>query len=264
MLDETLAAPTADLAPRDAPVDGALRPRPAAMKSLVLFVGAACRPASAQSEVLAREGMRCLWLPSPERAIEASNAARFDALVLDADALAGRAGDTLARMHDAARCPIVMLADHGDEVDEIVALELGADAFLRRPVAPRRLRAHLAALMRLQRSATPAPDPARPSPTDDAPDHWQLDRVANRLQRGDMVVELSDVQSALLQCLLEAHGRIVPRERLAAALPFGRPVLARSVDVYIHRLRARLRDAGVQAWLIEAIRSRGYVLQRAD
>jgi DNA-binding response OmpR family regulator len=73
-------------------------------------------------------------------------------------------------------------------------------------------------------------------------------------------VVLTEVQSALLQCLIEAQGLIVPRARLAAALPNRHEIGARSVDVYIHRLRQRLRGEGVEAFAIQAVRGRGYRL----
>jgi DNA-binding response OmpR family regulator len=253
MLDESTATPTVDFAAARG-VHGA--PRRAAA-SLVLFIGAECRPSAADAEMLAREGMRSLWLPGIDQALQSARMAHFDALVLDAATLSGRDGATLARLRDALRCPLVLLAERGDEIDEILALELGADAWLLRPVAPRRLRAHLAVLMRLRQRASPQHEAAAPEP---ALTGWALDRVGNRLVSESASVALTDVQSALLQCLQQAQGRIVPRERLAAALPLGQAVHARSVDVYIHRLRKRLADAGVLALQIEAVRGRGYVL----
>jgi DNA-binding response OmpR family regulator len=242
----------------DAVAHAATSSRPAAA-SLVLFVGAACRPGSPETQTLAREGMRSLWLPGIDQALQAARMARFDALVLDASALDGRDGATLARLREALMCPLVLLAERGDEIDEILALELGADAWLLRPVAPRRLRAHLAVLMRLrQRSRRAAADEAvAPEPLAAG---WTLDRVNNRLQREHESVSLTEAQAALLQCLQEAQGRIVPREALLAALTLGQAAQTRSVDVYLHRLRKRLIEAGVLELQIEAIRGRGYVL----
>jgi DNA-binding response OmpR family regulator len=180
--------------------------------------------------------------------------------------LEGRDGATLARLREAHRCLVIVLAERGDEVDEIVALELGADAFLRRPLSPRRLRAHLAVLMRLQSQAA-VPTPAMPARWNVGPDggplqpSWQLDRIGNRLLRGKHEIALTELQSALLQCLLEAHGRIVTRDRLMAALPLGKAVNPRSMDVYLYRLRRRLLAAGVADWQIEGVRGRGYVLR---
>lgn len=215
--------------------------------------------------MLAHEGMRSLWLPTLAQAARAAQLARFDALVLDAAALESRSGAALAGLRRAMQCPLVVLADGGDEIDEIVALELGADAYLQRPVAPRRLRAHLAALLRLTRLPR-LPDLPQPgADPDDIEDDgtWHLDRIGNRLVKGTTCVPLTDVQCALLQCVMTAQGRIVPRERLRAALPQGQAVHARSIDVYVHRLRRRLRDAGVFDLTIEAVRGRGYTLAAA-
>ncbi len=256
MLDETRTAATADPAAAAWRVTAA--PRPTA--ALVLFVGAACRPSPVVCESLAHEGMRSLWLGGPEQAALAARAAQFDAVVVDASSLPTRGGAALAQLRAAVGCPVVMLAERGDEIDEILALELGADAYLQRPLSPRRLRAHLSVLIRWRRPAVAQQKPTHAiDPIDDR--RWQVDRIGNRLVRGSVSVALTEVQSAFLQCLFEAEGRIVPRARLTAALPNGHAVHARSIDVYVHRLRKRLHDSVVFDLSIEAVRGRGYVLR---
>jgi DNA-binding response OmpR family regulator len=236
--------------------------RPAA-DTLVLFVGAGCRPAAPEFSTLGRDGVRCVWSADLAQALRMARLARFDALVVDAVALAAREGWALAHARAAFGCPLLVVAERGDEVDEIVALELGADAFLARPLAPRRLRAHLAALWRLRGAgAVPQPEPTPPAPPT-LVGGWWLDRVGNRLVSDDGSVAVTELQAALLQCLLAAAGRAVPRAQLRAALPLGRCVGARSVDVYMHRLRKRLADAGVRELVVVCVRGRGYLL-RAD
>jgi DNA-binding response OmpR family regulator len=233
--------------------------RSAPPASLVLFVGTP--PASKVCETLADDGMRSLWLAGPAQALRAAALARFDALVIDAAALGSRAASWLAELHAELRCPLLVVAEHADEVDEIMALELGADAFLARPLGARRLRAHLAGLIRLRRPTDVAAEDGHRRIAAGDSDGWQLDRVANRLWIDGRAIALTEVQSSLLQCLIEARGRIVPRSRLAAALPHGSGLCARSVDVYIHRLRTRLRSEKPDARLaIEAVRGRGYAL----
>ena len=256
MLDDTHFATTAD--PAATPWRaGAIAP-PRQMAALVLFVGAACRPSPAVCESLAHEGMRCLWLGGREQAAQAARSAQFDAVVVDASSLPERGGAALAQLRAAVRCPVVMLAERGEEIDEILALELGADVYLQRPVAPRRLRAHLSVLIRRRQPAIIEHSPVDLPEAGDG--RWHVDRIGNRLVRDGVSVALTEVQSAFLQCLFEAEGRIVPRSRLVAALPNGHPVHARSIDVYVHRLRKRLHGAGVFDLLIEAIRGRGYAL----
>src|SRR5688572_12685169 len=90
---------------------------------LVLFAGLGNQPDREVSDLLARAGMRGVWLGTPARAMAAGAHARFDAAVLAIDepmSMAARHFDTWRR---ALRCPLLVLADRDDEVDEIIALE---------------------------------------------------------------------------------------------------------------------------------------------
>jgi len=244
---------------------------------LLLFVGAAARPEASLASLLAREGLRCLSLPGAEQAVRAAALARFDAVLIDASLVDGRAIDALASSHG---CPIVVLADEADEIDEIVALELGADLYLVRPLAPRRLRAHVRALLRRRAAAgsaagtplgspigSPAGTPARSPTGATAPaaaslqaGGWTLEPARLRLVRGARNVRLTHAQAAMLRSLMTAAGDIVSAEDLHAALPRHERLQVRSLRVHVHRLRQRLRDEGVDELQIEAVRGSGYAL----
>jgi two-component system, OmpR family, response regulator len=230
--------------------------RSAAPATLVLFVGPDLQPSRATSDILVREGMRSLSVAGLAPALRAAGLARFDAAVIGAVALGGRGVVALGELHAALRCPLIVLTKVADEIDEILALEFGASAYLIEPVAPRRLRAHLAAAMR--RGTPSALEVGGKAAT--AETGWQLDRVCNELRRGAKRATLTDVQATLLQCLMEARGLIVPRAQLAAALPNQRQLATRSIDVYVHRLRQRLGEEGVDDMRIKAVRGRGYQL----
>lgn len=121
----------------------------------VLFV-APEPPAAALTAALAQAQFEGLWsnrLDSTRLALH-----EFAAVVIDGAAADG----TLPARHVAQwrgrlRCALLVLADHADPIDEIVALELGADAYLVKPVSARRLCAHLAAVRRCRNVAPPAP-----------------------------------------------------------------------------------------------------------
>lgn len=241
---------------------------------LVLMVGAALRVDGELSQQLAREGVRCLWLRSTTEALEAARLARFDAVVLDAALHDAHAVPTLSDLKQRLGCPIVVVADYADEVDEIVALEMGADAYLVRPLAPRRLRAHLMALMR---SAPPphasvlagakpiAPAAGRAAPVRECSfNGWSLDMNTGRLTGRGRQVELTVVQCVLMQHLMDAAGRVVSSSQLTAALPGGDQLDAHSVYVYITRLRRRLAEAGVHELCVEAVRGRGFALRTVN
>lgn len=236
--------------------------RAPAAHSLVLFVGFGEGAPPDFGDGLARAGIRGLWLAQVTQALAAAAHARFDAVVIRLDESVALAARQLGAWRQVLGCPILLLAELEDEVDEIIALEMGADGLLAQPVSWRRLRAHL--LMLLRRAGAPAgPGPApvgaEPLPAAAAAG-WQLDRVHNRLLRGDRRVALTDVQAALLQVLMDDLGRVVPRARLLAAVSHRRALRPRSVDVYVGRLRLRLAEARVDDLQLEGVRGRGYRL----
>jgi DNA-binding response OmpR family regulator len=252
-LPTAAAIPTPAFAHRAPPRPGgsaAVTQARRAAASLVLFVGETLRPGPALAAMLAREGMRSLWLAGPDQAVQAARLAHFDAVLLEGGTVEGSGAAAIALVREALACPLVVVADHADEIDEIVALELGADLFLARPLADRRLRAHLAALLRRQ----PAP------PAQAAVPQWQLDFGSGRLACGERQVALTEVQSRLLQRLMQSRGHLVERAELVAALPQGTRLHERSLDVYVHRLRRRLKSQAVQGLAIEVVRGRGWVL----
>lgn len=237
----------------DAPPDAA---GPGLPHSLVLFAGFGLRPERELLDGLAQVGVRGLWLGAAAQALGAASFARFDAVVLKVRGPMADAARSFEGWRRTLGCPLLVVAEAGDEFDEIIALELGADGYLAGPVPPRRLRAHLLMLLR---RAQPSADSAAPAAPLRA-GAWTLDRSANRLQRGRHEVDLTELQAALLQVLIAEQGRVVLRARLAEAVSRGRELHVRSVDVYIARLRCRLRDERVAGLEIDGVRGRGYRL----
>lgn len=226
---------------------------------LVLMVGNGVRPDAALQDDLARGGIRCLWFQSVAQALGAAAHAQFDAAVLHVGGALAAVAVRFGEWHQSLRCPIVVVTDQRDDVDEIIALELGADAYLPMPLPARRLSAHLQALVRrrAQQPAAAAPSAAA-APLQAG--NWVLDRVRNRLSRGEQQIDLPDALASLLQMLMQEQGRVVPRSRLLAGLGKGRELNSRSVDRYVARLRLRLQDERVEGLRIDGVRGRGYSL----
>ncbi|RVT53760.1 response regulator transcription factor [Rubrivivax albus] len=229
---------------------------PPGVRRLLLFVGPVLPGEADVAGAMARAGWRCLWLPDMAAAQRAAAHARFDAVVLRAECEGGPAPRDIDALRQTLGCPVLVAAGAADEVDEVIALELGADAWLAGPLTARRLRAHLVAVLRQRDAARGQPEPA---PL--ALGGWTLDEAARRLQRADRHVELTALQVALLRCLGAQPGHVVTRDALAQAAGGGRDLQARSVDVYVARLRRRLREARVDGLDIEGVRGRGYTLE---
>jgi two-component system, OmpR family, response regulator len=237
--------------------------RPPAPASLILVIGAALAPVAAAADLRAA-GVRCVCVATPEQGLDAAPSVRFDSVVLHANGLAGLASAWLSRLRESLSCPIVLVADQADEIDEILALEMGADAFLVRPLSPRRLRAHLARLTQQWHaslcSGRAAAQARAAAAAPLALGRWKVDRARSRLCCGSTTVQLAEGQMALLLCLAEARGAIVPRRQLHGTLNSRQELADRSVDVYVSRLRRLLQRCRVTDIDVLTVRGRGYAL----
>jgi len=235
----------------------------AAPAHLVLVVARQRAPQRHLMDCLAQRGLRCIWVDGLQGLDRIAGQVVPDAVVYDAQAQATPLPAALGSLRAWFSGTLMVLDAAADEVDEILALELGADGLLAHPVAPRRLRARLEALLRRHAGASTPP----PLPMDvpaDLPGGWRLDPVHNRLLRGTVAVALSAGQAHLLRCLALHTGRVVPRSELHEQVCAPQSDLrARSIDVYVHRLRKRLLQAGVHDLCIDAVRGRGFVLRAA-
>jgi len=234
----------------------------AAPAHLVLIVARQRAPQRSVVDCLAQRGLRCIWVDGLQAVGRVADQVAPDAVVYDAQAEAVSLAAALAQLRRWFAGSLLVVDGSDDEVDEILALELGADGLLAHPVSPRRLRARLEALLRRHTGGTPPQAAAEAEP--ELPSGWHLDAVRNCLRRGPQTVPLTGGQAHLLRCLALHAGRVVPRGELHEQVCAPQSDLrARSIDVYIHRLRQRLLAAGVRDLAIDAVRGRGFVLRGA-
>jgi DNA-binding response OmpR family regulator len=147
--------------------------------------------------------------------------------------------------------PILMLTAKDGDLDEAEALDTGADDYLTKPFSFVVLLARLRALMR--RGV-----PERPSVLEAG--DLRLDPSTRMVQRGDVAVEMTSRETALLEFLLRRQGHVLSKQTILDNVwndEFeGDPNI---VEVYIRRLRNKLdRPFGRAA--IETIRGAGYRL----
>ena len=176
----------------------------------------------------------------------------YDAIVLDI-MLPGVNGyricETLRR--EGIWTPILMLTAKGGEWDEVEALDTGADDYLTKPFSYAVLVARLRALLR--RGA-----PQRPVVLQAG--DLRLDPSARRVWRGEVEVELTPRELALLEFLLRRRGEVVSkREILEHVWDYDFEGDPNIVEVYVRRLRNKL-DRPFERDTIQTIRGAGYRL----
>jgi len=163
--------------------------------------------------------------------------------------------EALKRIRAESPVNVLLLTARGEDVDRIVGLEIGADDYLPKPFNPRELLARMRAILRRNRT----------SPVSQATvlrvDDLELDGAARRAQKGDVKLELTDVEFGLLETLMRSPGKVVDREELSRSV-LGRPFdpFDRSLDMHVSRLRRKLAKDGGKEDAVKTIRGVGYQL----
>jgi DNA-binding response OmpR family regulator len=226
---------------------------------LMLFIGPSVRPDEDVTQLLARAGARPVCIGGVTQALRASSQVAFDGAVVDSALLQPTEEAWVARLRQVLACPLLVVSDRADEVDEIVALEQGADDYVVRPVSKRLLSARLIALMR--QSAKPASAANYGSaPVMPQISGWQFDAVMRRLRKDGRSIDLTEYLGNLLGRLVDDQGRVVTREQLLHGLRgLGSQTNLDGIDTYVHRLRKCLEANGVVDFDIECVRGRGYL-----
>ena len=141
----------------------------------------------------------------------------------------------------------MMLTARGDELDQVLGLELGADAYVTKPSSPRVLAARLKALLRRARGEWGDPERIEIGAL-------CLDQTTRQALLKDVELMLSTREFDLLWLLASQPGRVLTRTHLLDALELDLDTSGRAIDMMISRLRQRLGDDPAQPAWIRTIR----------
>ncbi len=137
------------------------------------------------------------------------------------------------------RLPVIMLTARGDEVDRVVGLELGADDYVVKPFSPRELVARIRALLRRTAEVENLRAQLQPKSTGSA--GITIDQVRRIAHFQGQQLELRPREFDLLTLLATHPGQVWTREALLRQVwGSDQHIDARTVDVHVRRLRAKL------------------------
>ena len=157
----------------------------------------------------------------------------------------------------ATQVPLLVLGQRDGEEDEVLCLEYGADNYIGPAVSPRRLQAHVAAMLRRGFAPDLSDEDAAITFGD-----IRVEPRRQRVSRNGQELELSHKEYALLRLLIDNPRRTVPRQVLADAVwgP-GAASENRSLDVHIHWLREKLEADAGNPQHIRTVRGVGYCFE---
>jgi two-component system OmpR family response regulator len=146
--------------------------------------------------------------------------------------------------------PVLLLTARDALDDRVAGLQAGADDYVTKPFDFPELLARLQALLR------------RSQPTSTAAlfGRLTLDHTSHRALIGGEPLELSGREWTLLELLVSQRDKVVTKEQITQTwnADGGEVGGGNSIEVYIHRLRRKLEDAGLT---IRTVRGLGYLME---
>jgi two-component system OmpR family response regulator len=210
---------------------------------MAALVARALREEGHPADVAGRGG-DALWM---------AQAAPYDAIVLDVMLPDVDGFEILRRLRDGrVWTPVLMLTARDAVADRVGALDGGADDYLTKPFSFEELLARLRAIVR--RRPVERPTMLRVG-------SLRLDPAARRAWRGDVELDLSTREFALLEVFMRRPGEALSRlQLLEGAWDMAFESRSNVVDVYVRYLREKVdRPFGLAS--LETIRGTGYRLR---
>ncbi len=203
---------------------------------------------------LLNEGYRTLTAQDGEAAVAAAMSGKPDLIILDVmlPKLDGWGViRELRNRSETRQIPVIFLTAKDSEVDEVIGLELGADDYIVKPIAMRKLLVRVKMALR-KTAANRLLNQDRIVFED-----IQIDPAGFTVFVGSSRVSLTRKEFEILLFLAQRPGRVITREMLLDVV-WGDSVVVidRTIDVHIRKIREKLGPA--RQHLIETIKGVGY------
>lgn len=159
--------------------------------------------------------------------------------------------EALKQVRSFSKVPIIIVTVRGDEQDQVMGLELGADDYIVKPFRPRDLLARASAVMRRSQET---------EPTEEYPLIARGDLSLNvttdeTLLRGQKI-KLTPTESRLLYVMMKSSAQTLSGEEIFKRVWGGNQPNGETLRSYIRKLRDKLSDNPPRIILTE--RGRGY------
>jgi len=185
---------------------------------------------------------------------------RFDGVVLDLGLPKISGMDVLHWIRKRLPAlPVLILTARDGVDDRVQGLNAGADDYLTKPFSTAELQARLSAMLRRARLPAFGGSLELSSLTTR---RLRVDATLPQAWLDDEPIELTQREWALLSLLVSHAGQVVSREDVLSVWQTvhgeGNGVPSNALEVYIHRLRRKLDDSGLN---IRNVRGLGYMLE---
>jgi DNA-binding response OmpR family regulator len=150
--------------------------------------------------------------------------------------------------------PVIMMSSRSDEIDVVVALEIGADDYVSKPLRLRELVARMTAHLRRTRFESAEAMRSRLEFRD-----LVIDVNERRTYKSGNEVELTHTEFDLLTFLASNAGKVLSREKILNSIwGYEYPIETRVIDVHIRNLRRKIESQPSRPYYILAVPGIGY------
>ena len=150
--------------------------------------------------------------------------------------------------------PVIMMSSRSDEIDVVVALEIGADDYVSKPLRLRELVARMTAHLRRTRFESAEAMRSRLEFRD-----LVIDVNERRTYKSGEEVELTHTEFDLLTFLASNAGKVLSREKILNSIwGYEYPIETRVIDVHIRNLRRKIESQPSRPYYILAVPGIGY------
>lgn len=161
------------------------------------------------------------------------------------------------QIRSVSTCPILFISAREGKMEQVMALENGADDYITKPfhyeVVMAKIKSHL------RRAYGTYAAKASERTVEFAGLTLYPERLVLTLQGRS--IELGHKESKLLESLMERHSRLVSRDRLLEKLWDDQHFIDdNTLNVYVTRVRKKLKELGIEN-AIETVRGAGYMLK---
>jgi two-component system response regulator ChvI len=211
------------------------------------------------SMTLEAEGFEVETYNDGQSALDAFHRRMPDMAVLDIKMPRMDGMDLLQRLRQRTSIPVIFLTSKDDEIDEVLALRMGADDYVRKPFSQRLLVERIRALLRRQEALASGDVAVNEETKIMERGALRMDPLRHSVAWKGQDVALTVTEFLLLQALAQRPGFVKSRDQLMdVAYDDQVYVDDRTIDSHIKRLRKKLRSVDSEFSAIETLYGIGY------
>jgi two-component system, OmpR family, response regulator ChvI len=210
------------------------------------------------SIALEAEGYRVMTYSDSASALQSFRTSTPDLAVLDIKMPRMDGMELLRHLRQKSDIPVIFLTSKEEEIDEVLALRVGADDFIRKPFSQRLLLERIKVLIR---RSTPKDSHGSKMPTENVLDRGELhvDPERHTCTWMGKAVALTVTEFLILQALASRPGVLKSRNALMdAAYDDDIHVDDRTIDSHIKRVRSKFRVVDASFDMIDTLYGVGY------